>query len=162
MSHPFERTVRANSVREDLQVGQQLHGVLIGFERRDGAWGPVMGEVAVMLIREGRTGDQICVPVLDQGVQRRLLDQMPQPGQSVTITCIGIVELGVTVRGTAVGFDIVPDQSEPVPEPDEDPDKNTPGIMSRSDSDVRTLRDQEVGDGTDSRGCKAAKHGSDA
>ena len=40
MSYPFERTVRANcgnSVREDLQVGQQLHGVLIGFERRDGA-----------------------------------------------------------------------------------------------------------------------------
>ena len=54
MSYPFERTVRANAVREDLQVEQQLHGVLIGFERRDGAWGPVVGEVPVMLIREGR------------------------------------------------------------------------------------------------------------
>ena len=152
MSYPFERTVRANAVREDLQVEQQLHGVLIGFERRDGAWGPVVGEVAVMLIREGRTGDQICVPVLDQGVQRCLLDQMPQPGQSVTVSCTGIVDLDVTAWGAAVGFDIVPDQSEPVPEPDEDPDKNATGIMSRSDSDVRTLRDQEVGDGTDSQG----------
>ena len=145
MSYPFERTVRANAVREDLQVGQQLHGVLIGFERRDGAWGPVMGEVAVMLIREGRTGDQICVPVLDQGVQRRLLDQMPQPGQSVTITCIGIVELGVTVRGTAVGFDIVPDQSEPVPEPPaEDPDENTARIMSQSDDHRLSRSDDHV------------------
>ena len=148
MSYPFERTVRTNcgkAVREDLQVEQQLHGVLIGFERRDGAWGPVVGEVPVMLIREGRTRALICVPVIDQGVRHRLLDQMPQPGQSVTITCIGIVELSVTVRGTAVGFDIVPDQSEPVPEPPaEDPDENTPEIMSRSDSDVRTLRDQEV------------------
>ena len=139
MSYPFERTVRANAVREDLQVGQQLHGVLIGFERRDGAWGPVVGEVPVMLIREGRTRALIFVPVIDQGVRHRLLDQMPQPGQSVTITCIGIVELGVTVRGPAMGLDIVPDQSEPVPEPDEDPDKNATGIMSRSDSDVRTL-----------------------
>ena len=151
MSYPFERTVRANAVREDLQVEHQLHGVLIGFERRDGAWGPVVGEVPVMLIREGRTRDLISVPVLDQGVQRCLLDRMPKPGQSVTVSCTGIVELGVTVRGTAVGFDIVPDQSEPVPEPDEDPDKNTPEIMnrsdnhrlSRSDSDVRTLRDHE-------------------
>ena len=154
MSCPFERTVRTNcgkAVREDLQVEQQLHGVLIGFERRDGAWGPVVGEVAVMLIREVRTRDLIGVPVLDQGVQRCLLDQMPQPGQSVTITCIGIVELGVTVRGTAVGLDIVPDPSEPVPESDEDPDRNATGIMnrsddhrlSRSDSDVRTLRDHE-------------------
>ena len=155
MSYPFERTVCTgcgNSVREDLQVEQQLHGVLIGFERRDGAWGPVVGEVAVMLIREGRTRDQICVPVLDQGVQRCLLDRMPQPGQSVTVSCTGIVDLDVTAWGAAVGFDIVPDQSEPVPEPDEDPDKNTTEIMnrsddhrlSRSDSDVRTLRDQEV------------------
>ena len=58
MSYPFERTVCTgcgNSVREDLQVGQQLHGVLIGFERRDSDWGPVVGEVPVMLIREGRT-----------------------------------------------------------------------------------------------------------
>ena len=56
MSYPFERTVRANAVREDLQVEQQLHGVLIGFERRDSDWGPVVGEVAVMLIREAHKG----------------------------------------------------------------------------------------------------------
>ena len=148
MSYPFERTVRANcgkAVREDLQVGQQLHGVLIGFERRDSDWGPVVGEVPVMLIREVRTRDLIGVPVLDQGVRRRLLDQMPQPGQSVTITCIGIVELDVTVRGTAVGFDIVPDQSEPVPEPPaEDPDENTPEIMNRSDDHRLSRSDDHV------------------
>ena len=147
MSYPFERTVRTGcgkAVREDLQVGQQLHGVLIGFERRDGAWGPVVGEVAVMLIREVRTRDLIGVPVLDQGVRRRLLDQMPQPGQSVTVSCTGIVELDVTAWGAAVGFDIVPDQSEPVPEPDEDPDKNTTGIMSQSDDHRLSRSDDHV------------------
>ena len=97
-----------------------------------------------MLIREGCTRDLIGVPVLDQGVRRCLLDQMPQPGQSVTVSCTGIVELDVTAWGAAVGFDIVPDQSEPVPEPDEDPDKNTTGIMSQSDDHRLSRSDDHV------------------
>ena len=144
MSYPILKTAKVDWLRvrcEDLQPGQQFSGTFIGLDRRDGDWGPVVGEVAVMLIRETLTGDLISVPVLDRGVQRRLLGRMPEPGQPVTITCTGILDLDVTARGAALGFDIVLDQSEPVPEPpDEDPDDR---VLLRSESDDRTLRDRE-------------------